>query len=86
MTPRKPGTFRAGDIVQLKSSTHLRKVHSVYWTEKGDVLRFFTSTFPSGPLLADKFELILPREERICGRCDLHVYGPEHLSSECQVR
>ena len=86
MTRRKPGTFRTGDIVQLKGSTKRRKVHSVYWTEKGDMIRLYTRTSSLGPFPAKTFELVLPREQRICEVCDLYVYGPMHLDSDCQVR
>ena len=86
MTRRKPGTFRAGDIVQWKGSTHLRKVDSVYWTEKGDAVMLSTLTSPQGLFPAKMFEVILPREQRICGVCDLPVFGPAHLNSSCPVR
>lgn len=83
---RKPGTFRAGDIVQLKGSIRQRKVHSVYWTKDGDVIRLCTKTSSLGPFTAKTFELVLPREQRICEVCDLYIYGPAHLASSCQVR
>lgn len=86
MMQRKPGTFRAGDIVQLKNSIRQRKVHSVYWTKDGDVIRLCTKTSSLGPFTAKTFELVLPREQRICEVCDLYIYGPVHLNSSCQVR
>lgn len=86
MIPRKPGNIRAGDIVQLKGSTRQRKVHSVYWTERGDVIKLYTKTSSLGPFTAETFEVVVPREQRICEVCDLYVYGPEHLASSCQVR
>lgn len=86
MRRRKPGTLRTGDIVQLKGSTRQRTVHSVYWTEKGDVVKLSLRTPSRGPFPAEKFELVLPTEQRICWICDLYIYGPEHLASSCPVR
>lgn len=86
MSPRKPGTLRAGDIVQLKGSTRQPKVGSVYWTEKGDRIRLSGWASSLGLLAAEKFELVLPREQRICEDCDLYIYGPVHLDSSCPVR
>lgn len=83
---RKPGIMRAGDIVRLKGSTKRRKVHSVYWTKNGDMVMLYTKASPLGPFPAEKFELVLNREQRICETCDLPVFGPEHLASSCQVR
>lgn len=86
MMQRKPGTLRAGDIVQWKDSTRQRTVHSVYWTEKGDVIRLRTKSSSLGLFPAEKFELVLPREQRICEVCDLYIYGTVHLDSSCPVR
>lgn len=86
MMRRKPGTFRSGDIVQLKGSTRQRKVHSVYWTEKGDMIRLSGLAGSLGPFTAKTFELVLPREQRICEVCDLYVYGPVHPDTGCPVR
>lgn len=86
MILRKLGNIRAGDIVQLKGSTRQRKVHSVYWTERGDVIRLYTKTSSLGPFTAKTFEVVVPREQRICEVCDLYIYGPVHLNSSCQVR
>lgn len=86
MKLRKPGTFRSGDIVLSKGGTRMRKVHSVYWTEKGDVIRLYTSTSSLGPFPAERFELVVPREQRICEVCDLYIYGPVHPDTGCPVR
>lgn len=86
MKLRKLGKIREGDIVQLKGSTRRRKVHSVWWTENGDAVLLYDRTSPTSLIPAEKFEVVLPREQRICEVCDLYIYGPVHLNSSCQVR
>ena len=86
MKLRKLGKIREGDIVQLKGSTRQRKVHSVYWTEKGDMIQLSGWARSLGLLTAESFEVVVPREQRICEVCDLYIYGPVHLNSSCQVR
>lgn len=86
MMRRKPSTIRSGDIVRLKGSTRQSKVHSVYWTEQGDTIMIGTWTSLLGPFPAEKFEVVLPREQRICKVCDLYIYGPVHPDTGCPVR
>ena len=86
MMPRKLGCIREGDIVRFKGSTRRRKVHIVYWTERGDMVLLYGSAYPTNLIPAENFEVVINREDRICEACDLYIYGPVHLDSSCQVR
>lgn len=56
--PRKPGTFRTGDIVRLKGDHTQHEVLAVYWTPKGDWIQREAWGFMVIMDRADGYELV----------------------------
>lgn len=57
--PRKPGTFRAGDIVNHKGGhTTPLPVSQVLWTPNGDWILLQGVSQELGPFPADNYEIV----------------------------